>query len=111
MVVNLLAAQRNDVTRLISAFLEDQDLNESNDYDGSTLLHVAAGHNSFEVVEFLVEKACVDIDNRDRHGLTALDHAKESKNEKIIKYLQQAKRVYIKNQITYRQVLEVQNKP
>ena len=47
-IVNLLAAQRNDVTRLISAFLEDQDLNESNDYDGSALLHVAAGHNSFD---------------------------------------------------------------
>ena len=47
-VVNLLAAQRNDVNRLINSFLENQDLNGHNDYDGSTLLHVAAGHNSFD---------------------------------------------------------------
>ena len=46
-IVNLLAAQRNDVNRLINSFLENQDLNGHNDYDGSTLLHVAAGHNSF----------------------------------------------------------------
>ena len=42
MIVNLIAAQRNDVNRLMHAFLENQDLNTSG-YDGTTLLHVAAG--------------------------------------------------------------------
>ena len=42
MVVNLLAAKRNDVNRLINAFLENQDLTLAG-YGGSTLLHVAAG--------------------------------------------------------------------
>ena len=94
-IVNLLAAQRNDVNRLIISFLENQDLNRHNDYDGSTLLHVAAGHNSFEAVEFLVEKAGVDIEQRDRHGKTALDHAIYSENEQITNYLQQAKGLMI----------------
>ena len=42
MVVNLIAAQRNDVNRLMHAFLENQDLNKGG-YDGTTLLHVASG--------------------------------------------------------------------
>ena len=74
MVVNLLAAQRNDVNRLMHAFLENQDLNRAG-YDGTTLLHVAAGHNSFDAVQFLVEKATVNVDQRDRRpnapGLSA----------------------------------------
>ena len=99
MIVNLIAAQRNDVNRLMHAFLENQNLNTSG-YDGTTLLHVAAGwafllqhykifvrHNSFDAVQFLVEKAGVDVDQKDRRGRTALDHALEAENSDIIQYL------------------------
>ena len=41
MIVYLLAAQRNDVTRLMQAFLDNYDMNSAG-YDGTTLLHVAA---------------------------------------------------------------------
>ena len=86
MVVNLLAAQRNDVNRLMHAFLENQDLNRAG-YDGTTLLHVAAGHNSFDAVQFLVEKATVNVDQRDRRGRSALDHAIKAENNDLVQYL------------------------
>ena len=47
-------------------------------------------HNSFDVVQFLVEKAGVNIEQQDSHGRTALDHAIKSENEEIIQYLQAA---------------------
>lgn len=44
-------------------------------------------HNSFDAVQFLVEKAGVDVDQKDRRGRTALDHALKAENADIIQYL------------------------
>ena len=41
LIINLIAAQRNDLHRITQSFLEDFDLNTAG-YDSKTPLHVAA---------------------------------------------------------------------
>ena len=43
LIINLLAAAKNDVATLMSSYLEHFDMNMSG-YDGKTALHVAATH-------------------------------------------------------------------
>ena len=47
-------------------------------------------HHSFDAVQFLVEKARVEVDPKDRHGRTPLDHAIKSENGEIVQYLKAA---------------------
>ena len=100
MATILIAAERNDVNKLMHAFLEDFDL-DSRGYDGETPLHVAArytisvliiitgtfSHENFESVRFLVEKCLVNLQIKDRYGKTPLDHAEQSGYPEMVTYI------------------------
>jgi ankyrin repeat protein len=56
---------------------------------GATLLHFAIGNSNYDTVELLIKhKARMDI--RDEDGNTVLERAKKSKDDKMIKMLEEA---------------------
>ena len=47
-------------------------------------VHFAFRHKSFDAVKFPVDKACININRKDRYGRSALDHEIKSKNIEIV---------------------------
>ncbi|CAE7333590.1 ankrd52 [Symbiodinium necroappetens] len=56
---------------------------------GRTPLHLACAHGRFEIARFLVA-ARADIDKKDDHRLTALEHASSCGNPAVVSFLVQA---------------------
>ena len=54
LIINLLAAAKNDVATLMSSYLEHFDMNMSG-YDGKTALHVAATHGHLGKVRIILD--------------------------------------------------------
>lgn len=57
------------------------------DYDGRAPLHLAASQGELEVVKFLITKCKVQIDVKDRWGVTPLDNAIEGNKPEVTDYL------------------------
>ena len=113
LIINLLAAAKNDVATLMSSYLEHFDMNMSG-YDGKTALLVAAAHGHlgtvgiifdiygqfsnneekylfqlyWDAVTFLTRTCGVDITLKDKRGRTAADFAQIGKHSAILKLLE-----------------------
>ena len=70
----MIAAENNDVNRLIFAFINGFDLSKPG-YEDITLLHMAAAKGNLETIVFLISKAKVFAEPLDHSKRTPLDYA------------------------------------
>ena len=70
----MIAAENNDVNRLIFAFINGFDLSKPG-YEDITLLHMAAAKGNLETIVFLISKAKVPSEPLDHSNRTPLDYA------------------------------------
>ncbi|EDW75426.2 uncharacterized protein Dwil_GK23823 [Drosophila willistoni] len=82
------AAANGSVKRLQSYKTAGVDLSQA-DSSGRTALHMAALHNSVNVVKFLLNHVD-DINQRDALGLTPMEYAKRNQSTEVITILNQA---------------------
>ena len=82
------AAARGDVDKLREIHEQDADVDLGHgDYDERTPLHLGASEGRLEVVKFLVLKANVNINHKDRWGGTALDDALRHGHKEVANFL------------------------
>ncbi|KAK3280281.1 hypothetical protein CYMTET_11875, partial [Cymbomonas tetramitiformis] len=77
-----IVSSGEDVMRLIRLGI---DINTQN-YDGQTVLHIAAAHGNIAVVQMLVEQG-IDLNLRDRWGHTALQEALRRDELSTVRFL------------------------
>ena len=85
------------VSDVVSAFVNIRTINNRNTLkylnyclqaeDGMTALHVAAQSGHCNVVEYLVEQACVPLNSQDDGGWTAMVWAAEHRHLDCVRYL------------------------
>ncbi|KAJ3281997.1 hypothetical protein HK104_011163 [Borealophlyctis nickersoniae] len=80
-----IAARRNDLD--IARFLMDSGVPIEKDENGRFPLHLAAMHNAFELVDFLVSELSSQIDAKDQNGVTACALAAERGNVEVFDFL------------------------
>lgn len=73
-----MAASQGDLEHLKILFNRSVDMNQS-DYDGRTALHVAVSESHYEICEFLVKIAKVNIRKMDRWGRTPVSECTDDR--------------------------------
>ncbi|CAI4231202.1 unnamed protein product [Auanema sp. JU1783] len=90
LVVSLLFSAKNGDLEAIKRMTIQGCNMEVADYDGRTALHVAAAEGNLEVCRYLVERAHVCINPKDRWGHTPIDDARTFRHEFVQEYLMTA---------------------
>ncbi|XP_040567819.1 putative glutaminase 2 [Lepeophtheirus salmonis] len=82
----LKAAEIGDLNTLKSSYYQGVDMNVC-DYDSRTPLHIAAAYGHVKVVKFLTEICKVNLNCKDRWGLTPIEESMNADFSKITKVL------------------------
>ncbi|CBY33249.1 unnamed protein product [Oikopleura dioica] len=92
----MIAAENNDVNRLIFAFINGFDLSKPG-YEDITLLHMAAAKGNLETIVFLISKAKVFSEPLDHSNRTPLDYALKHGHQDIVDFLRKSSNVSSRN--------------
>lgn len=82
----LFAATNGDIKEIRRFYLSGMNMNRK-DYDGRTVLHIAASEGHLNVVCFLVNVCKVDKTIKDRWNNTALDNALQFGHQDVVDFL------------------------
>ncbi|CAG5112825.1 Oidioi.mRNA.OKI2018_I69.chr2.g6998.t1.cds [Oikopleura dioica] len=88
----MIAAENNDVNRLIFALINGFDLSKPG-YLEMTLLHIAASKGHLKTIQFLINKAKVPQEPLDQNSRTPLDYAIMHDHQDVIEFLRKSIKV------------------